>query len=35
MCVRCLCVQLSMFVCVAPNVGMCFGVVDQGSCMGV
>ena len=34
-CVLRLCVQLSMFVCVAPNVGMCVGVVGQGSCMGV
>ena len=26
---------ISMFVCVAPNVGMCVGVVGQGCCMGV
>ena len=25
----------SMFVCVAPNVGMCVGVVGQGCCMGI
>ena len=33
MCMQRMCVQVSMFVCVAPNVGMCVGVVGQGCCM--
>ena len=35
LCMQRMCAQLRMFVCVAPNVGMCVGVVGQGCCMGV
>ena len=34
MCSACACNYVSMFVCVAPNVGMCVGVVGQECCMG-